>query len=105
VDARRHLRHALTIFDALGAEPWAERCETELASSGETLNRSSSARSLTPQERQVANIVAAGATNREAAASLFVNSKTIEFHLGNVYRKLGVRSRTELANVLRQWQG
>jgi DNA-binding CsgD family transcriptional regulator len=105
VDARRHLRNALTIFDALGAEPWAERCEIELASSGETLNRSSSARSLTPQERQVANIVAAGATNREAAASLFVNPKTIEFHLGNVYRKLGVRSRTELANVLRQWQG
>lgn len=41
-----------------------------------------------------------GAANREAAASLFVNLKTIEFHLGNIYRKLGVRSRTELANAL-----
>jgi DNA-binding CsgD family transcriptional regulator len=48
----------------------------------------------------VATIVARGATNREAAATLFVNHKTIEFHLGNVYRKLGVRSRTELANLL-----
>jgi DNA-binding CsgD family transcriptional regulator len=55
---------------------------------------------LTPQERQVAHLVAGGATNREAAASLFVNLKTIEFHLGNIYRKLGVRSRTELANAL-----
>lgn len=102
VEARQHLRHALTIFDVLGAEPWAERCRAELASSGETVDRSGPVRRLTPQERQVANIVAAGATNREAAASLFVNLKTIEFHLGNVYRKLGVRSRTELANALRQ---
>jgi DNA-binding CsgD family transcriptional regulator len=102
LEARRHLRHALTVFEVLGAEPWAERCRAELASTGETIDRSRSGRTLTPQERQVANIVAAGATNREAAASLFVNLKTIEFHLGNVYRKLGVRSRTELANALRR---
>jgi DNA-binding CsgD family transcriptional regulator len=102
LEARRHLRHALTVFELLGAEPWAERCRTELASTGETIDRSRPGRTLTPQERQVANIVAAGATNREAAASLFVNLKTIEFHLGNVYRKLGVRSRTELANALRR---
>ncbi|HKY47091.1 MAG TPA: helix-turn-helix transcriptional regulator, partial [Acidimicrobiia bacterium] len=87
--------------EALGASPWAERCRAELAKTGETIDRSRSGRTLTPQERQVAHIVAAGATNREAAASLFVNLKTIEFHLGNVYRKLGVRSRTELANALR----
>jgi DNA-binding CsgD family transcriptional regulator len=57
----------------------------------------------------VARLVAQGATNREAAATLFVNYKTIEYHLGNVYRKLGVRSRTELANALRNeasaWAG
>lgn len=102
LEARRHLRQALTVFDLLGAAPWAERCRAELAKTGETIDRSRSGRTLTPQERQVAHIVAAGATNREAAASLFVNLKTIEFHLGNVYRKLGVRSRTELANALRR---
>ena len=101
VEARRHLRQALTVFETLGAEPWAARARAELAASGETLERSPSHARLTPQERQVAAIVAGGATNREAAATLFVNAKTIEFHLGNIYRKLGVRSRTELANVFR----
>jgi DNA-binding CsgD family transcriptional regulator len=55
---------------------------------------------LTPQERQVAAIVAGGATNREAASALFLSVKTIEFHLGNVYAKLGIRSRSELARTL-----
>ena len=55
---------------------------------------------LTPQELQVAALVAGGATNREAAAALFLSVKTIEFHLGHVYRKLGIRSRTELARVV-----
>jgi DNA-binding CsgD family transcriptional regulator len=87
-------------FDLLGAGPWAERCRTELAKTGETIDRSRNGRTLTPQERQVAHLVAGGATNREAAASLFVNLKTIEFDLGNIYRKLGIRSRTELANAL-----
>ena len=55
-----------------------------------------SMRSLTPQELQVALIVATGATNKEVAASLFLSQKTIEFHLTNAYRKLGVRSRVAL---------
>jgi DNA-binding CsgD family transcriptional regulator len=55
---------------------------------------------LTPQELQVALEVARGSTNREAAASLFLSPKTIEFHLGKVYRKLGVRSRRELLKTL-----
>ena len=55
---------------------------------------------LTAQELQVAAIVAGGATNREAAAALFLSVKTIEFHLGHVYRKLGIRSRTELVRAL-----
>jgi DNA-binding CsgD family transcriptional regulator len=99
-EARRHLRRALRIFEALGALPWSGRARSELELSGETLDQPRSFASLTRQERQVATIVARGATNREAAATLFVNHKTIEFHLGNVYRKLGVRSRTELANLL-----
>ena len=55
---------------------------------------------LSPQELQVALLVADGATNREVAAALFVTTKTVEFHLRNVYRKLEIRSRTELATVM-----
>jgi DNA-binding CsgD family transcriptional regulator len=99
VEARLHLRRALAVFEGLGAEPWAARARSELAASGEVRSGGNGA-SLTPQERQVAAMVAGGATNRETAAALFVSPKTIEFHLGNVYRKLGVRSRTELANAL-----
>jgi len=55
--------------------------------------------SLTPQELQVALVVADGATNKEAGASLFLSPKTVEFHLGNVYGKLGLRSRSELAKL------
>jgi len=100
-DARRQLRRALEVFEGLGAGPWTERTRLELELSGETLATPRSVSTLTRQERQVATIVARGVTNREAAATLFVNHKTIEYHLGNVYRKLGVRSRTELANVMR----
>jgi DNA-binding NarL/FixJ family response regulator len=55
---------------------------------------------LTPQELQVAVLVARGATNKEAGAALFLSPKTIETHLGRVYRKLEIRSRTELAHLL-----
>jgi DNA-binding CsgD family transcriptional regulator len=55
---------------------------------------------LTPQETQIALIVGNGASNKEAAVTLFVSTKTIEFHLGNIYRKLGLRSRSGLASVL-----
>jgi DNA-binding CsgD family transcriptional regulator len=55
---------------------------------------------LTAHELKVARLVVQGATNREAASALFVSPKTIEYHLGNVYRKLGIRSRTELVRAL-----
>jgi DNA-binding CsgD family transcriptional regulator len=99
-EARPPLRRALSIFESLGAEPWMRRARTELEASGEAVKRASGLSTLTTQERQVARIVATGATNREVAAALFVNPKTVEFHLGNIYRKLGIRSRTELANAL-----
>ena len=80
------------------ADRGAEQARAELRASGETPLRhaNGSLRSLTPQELQVALNVATGATNREAAASLFLSEKTVEFHLSNAYRKLGVRSRGEL---------
>lgn len=101
VDARSHLRRALSVFEQLGATPWAARARAELSATGES-RPNGSATDLTSQERQVAELVGAGATNRETADMLFVSPKTVEFHLANVYRKLGVRSRTEMAHKLQQ---
>lgn len=101
VEAREPLRAALTTFERLGAASWSERARTELAATGETARRRDpyAAEQLTPQELQVALVVAHGATNKEAGAALFLSPKTIETHLGRVYRKLNVRSRTELAHL------
>jgi DNA-binding CsgD family transcriptional regulator len=99
IDARAHLRSALTTFDELGAVPWAERTQAELRASGETARRrdSSTILDLTPQELQVANFVAQGKTNREVAAQMFLSPRTIDYHLRSVFTKLGITSRTELA--------
>jgi DNA-binding CsgD family transcriptional regulator len=99
-EARDRLRAAIATFDSLGAGPWAERARAELRASGERARRRSSpVEALTQQELAVARLVVSGATNREAAATLFVSPKTIEFHLANTYRKLHVRSRTELVRT------
>ena len=97
-DARIVLHQALSTFETLGTEPWAEQARAELRATGDRPAPVPTGRlmSLTPQELQVALIVAGGATNKEAAASLFVSPKTVEFHLSHVYGKLGIRSRTEL---------
>jgi DNA-binding CsgD family transcriptional regulator len=97
-DARGALHEALSYFDRNGAEPWAEQARAELKASGEVSSghTNGSLRSLTAQELQVALTVAQGITTREAAGALFLSPKTVEFHLGNTYRKLGVRSRAEL---------
>jgi DNA-binding CsgD family transcriptional regulator len=100
-EAREHLRAALEVFDELGAIPWVERARSELRASGERARRRSAPfDTLTPQELAVSRLVSAGMKNREAAATLFVSEKTVEFHLANVYRKLGVRSRLELARAM-----
>ncbi len=101
VDAREQLTAALTTFERLGAAPWAAQARRELQASGATLRRrdSQATEVLTPQELQVAIKVAAGMTNREVGAALFISPKTVELHLSRVYRKLGIRSRTELARL------
>ena len=101
-EARDRLREALTVFDRLGAAPWAERTRSELTASGEAARRRdpTATESLTAQELQVALLVATGVSNREAASALFLSPKTIEFHLGNAYGKLGLHSRTQLAHWL-----
>jgi DNA-binding CsgD family transcriptional regulator len=96
-DARRALEEAVVLFERSGAIVWADRARTDIAALG---LRRSPAGELTPMEDRVARAAAAGMTNRDAAASLFVSERTIEFHLRNTYRKLGVRSRNELADAL-----
>jgi DNA-binding CsgD family transcriptional regulator len=96
VEAREHVETALLTFTRLGAVPWAERAEAELARLG-TIR--SGGLDLTPAERRVAELVAAGRTNREAAGELYMGLRTLETHLSAVYRKLGVRSRSELARI------
>ncbi|PWU25000.1 MAG: hypothetical protein C5B48_03525 [Candidatus Rokuibacteriota bacterium] len=96
--ARATLNEALASFEGMQARLWADRARGELARiSGRTLRRDD----LTEAERRVAGLAAEGKTNKEIAAALFVTPKTVEFHLGNAYRKLGVRSRTELVHRLR----
>jgi DNA-binding CsgD family transcriptional regulator len=93
--AREALQDALAIFEELGAQLWAERARGELARIG---GRAPAAGELTPAEHRVAELVAEGRTNREAASLLVVSEHTIDSHLRRVYRKLGVRSRAELAH-------
>jgi DNA-binding CsgD family transcriptional regulator len=96
--AREQLRSALATFERIGAEPWAERTRIELRATGEHIRRHdpSAAERLTPQELQVALVVAQGLSNRDVAARLFLSPKTVEFHLTRIYRKLEIRSRSEL---------
>jgi DNA-binding CsgD family transcriptional regulator len=98
VDARGQLRLALESFEDMGADAWAERARSELRATGEKLRRRKAweDEELTPQELQIALHVARGLTNREVGAALFLSHKTIEFHLGRIYRKLDMQSRAEL---------
>jgi DNA-binding CsgD family transcriptional regulator len=99
VGARGQLRAALETFEDVGAVAWADRTRTELRATGERARKRdpSTLDDLTPQELNVARLVCKGLTNREIAERLFLSPKTIESHLVHVFRKVGVRSRTELA--------
>ncbi|GLY05323.1 transcriptional regulator [Actinoplanes sp. NBRC 101535] len=115
-EAQGHAEVAAEVFAGLGAEPWTRRARA-LFPGPAALPGSpplpalpsvppsaaavpSPTAVLTEQERRVAEQVARGATNREVAAALFISPKTIEFHLRGVYRKLGLRSRVELARLM-----
>jgi len=103
IDAREALQAALETFSSLGAAPWAERARSELRASGQRLTTRRSAQAmdlLTPQELQLALLVSEGATNKEAAASLFLSPKTVENHLSRIFTKLDIRSRVELARLV-----
>ena len=100
-EARIQLRASIEIFDLLDARPWADRARAELHASGETIGHGgSSDERLTPQELQIALLVTQGRTNAEIGRAIFLSTRTVEFHLSRVYRKLGISSRTELAGRL-----
>jgi DNA-binding CsgD family transcriptional regulator len=96
-DSRETLQQAVAAFEALGAATFAERARAEL---GRVSGRRRSEGGLTPTERQIAELVAEGRSNKEVAAALFVTVKTVEANLSRVYAKLGLRSRAELARHL-----
>lgn len=107
------IRTARDAYLVLGATSYVERCDRELqagglrsagaeARSSETQSRSNTDVTLTPQERAVASLVAAGHTNKEVAGELFLSVKTVQYHLTRVYAKFGIRSRSELAARFRE---
>jgi DNA-binding CsgD family transcriptional regulator len=102
VESRPALRSALAAFDRLGAHPWATQAATELSATGEKVVRAGDLPldRLTTQERQIAELLAAGRTSRETAAALFLSPKTIDYHLRHVYTKLDIHSRAELADLV-----
>jgi DNA-binding CsgD family transcriptional regulator len=102
VDAREQLRTAHEMLAAIGMEAFAERARKELAATGENVRKRtvSTRDDLTAQERQIARLARDGLSNPEISARLFLSSRTVEWHLRNVFTKLGIRSRRELANAL-----
>ncbi len=99
LDAREQLRIAYELFKDFGVEAFAERARIELEATGERARKRSidTLDQLTPQEAQIARLAAGGETNREIAARLFISASTVEYHLRKAFRKLDVRSRTQLA--------
>jgi DNA-binding CsgD family transcriptional regulator len=102
-DARAQLRLAYDACAAIGMEAFAERARRELDAAGSTLRKRSAASTdeLTPHELQIAHLAGEGATNAEIATQLFLSGRTVEWHLGKVFGKLGISSRRQLATALR----
>jgi DNA-binding CsgD family transcriptional regulator len=104
-DARRHLHAAADLFVEIGMEAFAQRAQRELVATGETVRRRRATRyeqrdELTPQEEQIARLARDGLTNTEIGARLFLSPRTVEWHLHNVFVKLGIRSRRQLPRAL-----
>jgi ATP/maltotriose-dependent transcriptional regulator MalT len=103
-DARAQLRTAHDLFTAIGMEAFAERTGRELLATGEKVRKRSpdTRDELTPQEEQIARLARDGLSNPEIGAQLFVSARTVEWHLRNVFSKLGITSRRQLRTALPQ---
>jgi DNA-binding CsgD family transcriptional regulator len=101
-DAREELRAASQLFESMGALAFADRAQSELAATGERVHRrtAETLELLTPQERRIATLVSEGEPNAEVATQLFISSRTVEYHLAKVFRKLRISSRSELDRSL-----
>jgi DNA-binding CsgD family transcriptional regulator len=104
-ESRDQLRSAFEAFSRFGADGFAERARKELLATGETARRrtADTGTQLTGQEAQIAALARDGHTNQEIAARLFISPRTVEWHLGNVFAKLGVSSRRQLRSA--SWNG
>ena len=102
IEAREQLRAAHDMFQRSGVEAFAERARRELLAAGEAVRAPAreSHDALTPQEMQIARLAAAGATNPEIGAQLFISPRTVEYHLHKVFAKLEVSSRKALAQAV-----
>jgi DNA-binding CsgD family transcriptional regulator len=102
VDAREQLRRAHEMLVTIGMQGFAERARKELQATGEKVRKRTveTRDDLTPQERQIAGLARNGLSNPEIGARLFLSPRTVEWHLRNVFIKLHIRSRRELANAL-----
>ena len=95
-----HLRRALETFERLDAVPWADRAGTELRGTVETIHRRDrDIARLTPQELQVAQLVATGASTKKAAAQLYLSPRTVDSHLRQIFTKMGISSRAEIRDI------
>jgi DNA-binding CsgD family transcriptional regulator len=103
--ARQHLASAQQSFDYLGARPWAARAERELRATGLTRGRPHEKLELTFMERQIADLAAGGASNKEIGARLYMSPRTVGSHLYRIFPKLGIASRGGLRDALNGVQG
>jgi DNA-binding CsgD family transcriptional regulator len=104
-DAREQLRAAQHMLEQMGMDAFAERAKRELRATGETARKRSAATKaeLTAQEGQIARLARDGLSNPEIATRLFISARTVQYHLGKVFTKLGISSRSELGHVLPEW--
>jgi DNA-binding CsgD family transcriptional regulator len=102
VDARQQLRRGYEMLTAMGIDGFAERARRELMATGETVRKRTAETvvELTEQEAEIAQLAAAGQTNPEIGAKLFLSPRTVEWHLRKVFTKLGISSRKELRDAL-----
>ena len=98
-----HLRQAFDSYSRLGAQPFVDRCAADLTDSGLRVSATQPGGTLTvlsAKEHQVAHLVAAGLTNQQVAKEIYISVKTVEFHLGNIFTKLGITSRKDLGTLI-----